>query len=274
MGNQLQRFIDETTEGARPLERAWYLAEWEAAVNGTPQAMERTRQAQAAYMRFWSDPERYQASLRYREDKAPDPETARQIHLIYLTAAQNQQDEATIEQLTELESEVRGLYTNFRARVNGEELSDNAMDQVLATSADSGQVRQVWEASKQIGVEVADQVRQLARVRNQAARRQGFRDHFHRSLTLNEIEEDQLLSIYQSLESRVESAVRRAAGTDPLGTQPAFRRARRRAPPLAPRRPLLPESPTDGRGRLRWALRRERPGGAGQRHLRRVGYGR
>ena len=38
--------------------------------------------------------------------------------------------------------------------------------------------RRAWEASKQIGAEVADQVRELARLRNQAARALGYRDHF------------------------------------------------------------------------------------------------
>jgi len=182
MSTEMQRFVDETTEQVRPLEKDYLLSEWEAAVQGTPEALARTQQAQAAYMRFWSDVGRYEAAKRYNEQAGADAELARQIRLIYLTAAQNQQDEATIDRLTALESEVRGRYTNFRGRVDGAELSDNAMDEILAKSADS------------------DQVRDLARVRNEAARRQGFRDHFQRSLTLNEIDEAQLLSLFEKLE--------------------------------------------------------------------------
>jgi peptidyl-dipeptidase A len=62
-------------------------------------------------------------------------------------------------------------------------------------------VRQVWEASKQVGQEVAELVRELARVRNEAARRQGFRDHFQRSLTLSEIDEAELVSLFEKLEA-------------------------------------------------------------------------
>ncbi|HMK09908.1 MAG TPA: M2 family metallopeptidase, partial [Anaerolineales bacterium] len=177
----------------------YYLAEWESAVEGTPARLEATQRAQADYMRFWADGERYQAARRFDEQGSADPEAARQARLIYLTAAQNQQDDATIERLTALESDVRGRYTNFRGRVDGRELSDNAMDEVLAKSTDSEEVRRVWEASKQIGQEVAALVRELARVRNEAARRQGFRDHFQRSLTLNEIDEAQLLSLFETL---------------------------------------------------------------------------
>ena len=201
MSSEQQLFVDETTEQVRPLEKDYLLSEWEAAVQGTPEALARTQQAQAAYMRFWSDVGRYEAAKRYNERAGADAELARQIRLIYLTAAQNQQDEATIVRLTSLESDVRGRYTNFRGRVDGAELSDNAMDEILAKSADSDEVRQVWEASKQVGGEVADQVRDLARIRNEAARRQGFRDHFQRSLTLNEIDEGQLLSLFEKLEA-------------------------------------------------------------------------
>jgi peptidyl-dipeptidase A len=201
MAKELQRFIDETTQAVRPLEKAYYLAEWESAIDGTPAALEATQRAQADYMRFWSDAARYETARRYDEQGDADPETARQVRLIYLTAGQNQQDEAIIDRLTSLESDVRGRYTNFRGRVDGRELSDNAMDEILLKSSDPDEVRQVWEASKQVGREVADQIRELARVRNEAARRQGFRDHFQRSLTLSEIDEGQLLSLFERLEA-------------------------------------------------------------------------
>jgi peptidyl-dipeptidase A len=213
MGNEIQRFIDDTTEQARPLEKAYTLAEWESAINGTPEALGRTQQAQAAYMRFWAEADRYEAARRYNQQAIADPLLARQVRLIYLTAGQNQQDEATIDRLTSLESEVRGLYTNFRGKVDGRELSDNAMDEVLAKSADPEEARRVWEASKQVGEQVAGQIRELARVRNEAARRQGFRDHFHRSLTLSEIDEAQLLAMFESLEAQSDGPFERLMET-------------------------------------------------------------
>jgi peptidyl-dipeptidase A len=201
MSTDKQRFIDETTQQVRPLEKAYYLREWEAAVSGTPEAMAETQKAQANYMRFWSDPDRHETAKRYDKEGDPDPLVARQIRLIYLTSARNQQDEATIERLTSLESEVRSRYTNFRARVGGKEMNDNQIDEVLKKSADDVEVRSVWEASKQVGAEVAPLVRDLARVRNDAARRQGFRDHFHRSLTLDEIDEGELMALFDKLEA-------------------------------------------------------------------------
>ncbi len=51
-----------------------------------------------------------------------------------------------------------------------------------------------WEASKQIGPEVADRVRELARLRNEAARELGYRDHFALALATGELDETRLFA--------------------------------------------------------------------------------
>ena len=194
-------FIEATTEQAKALYRAYTTAEWEAAVSGTPEANRRNQEAQTASMRFWADPERYATARRLHESgAAADPVQARCLKVIYLEAAENQQDEAIIERLTALEAAVRARYYNSRGVVGGRPVSDNELDNLLAKSADREVVQEAWEASKTIGVEVAADVRELARVRNQAARAQGFRDHFQRSLALNEIEEDTLLELFERLD--------------------------------------------------------------------------
>jgi peptidyl-dipeptidase A len=196
-------FVNTITEQARPLEKAYYLAEWEAAAEASIEAVGRVKDAQAAYIRFWSDPELFQIAKQLKKsEQVTDPSIARQLKLIYLTAGQNQQDDATIERLTELESRVRQRYYNYRGRVDGQELSDNEIDDILKASRDSGQVQQVWEASKQVGQQVAEEVREMARLRNTAARAQGFRDHFHRSLFLEEIDEQELLNLFEDLEEQ------------------------------------------------------------------------
>ncbi|HET7010338.1 MAG TPA: M2 family metallopeptidase, partial [Anaerolineales bacterium] len=201
MTSSLVSFIEETTRLAAPLEKAYNLAEWNAASLGTPEAIQAQEKAQTAYMRFWADPKRYQTAKELSASaNGVEPLLARQIRLIYLTAGMNQQDQATLEQIARVEGEIRQRYFNFRAIVDGQSLSDNRIDEILATTSDGGEARRVWEGSKQVGAEVADRVRKLARLRNQAAQAHGFRDHFHRSLTLSEIDESQLLAIFDDLD--------------------------------------------------------------------------
>ncbi|NIM92748.1 MAG: hypothetical protein GTO18_03415 [Anaerolineales bacterium] len=194
-------FVNETFSELKPLHIAHSHAIWEAATTGTEEATEREKEAQGAMMRFWADPTRFNTAddLRLKE-RTEDALLARQIQLIYLSAAKAQQDEETIEKITQLESEVRQAYYNFRAEVNGKQLTNNELDDILKKSANSEDVRKAWEAGKQIGPKVSGQVRDLARVRNQASQRQGYRDHFQKSLTLNEIDEDELMSLFDELE--------------------------------------------------------------------------
>jgi peptidyl-dipeptidase A len=157
-------------------------------------------------MRYWAEPERF-ATLRglLESGGIANPLLARQIQLAYLSSAKAQQDEETIEQISQLEAEIRQAYYNFRGEVGGQPLNDNELDQILAKSDDSDQVRSAWEASKQIGAQVADKVRELVRVRNRAARAQGYRDHFQKALTLSEINEDRLLERFSQLEKVTQS---------------------------------------------------------------------
>ncbi len=201
MSTAIDDFIQETTTALRPLHISYTTAVWEAATTGTDASNKREKEAQAVLMRFWADPERFKTARKYHEEEGlTDPLTRRTIQRIYLAAAKAQQDDESIEKITALEAEIRGHYYNFRAEVDGHSLTDNEIDHILRTSQDADEVHQTWEASKMIGELVANQTRELARVRNQAARKQGFRDHFERMLALNEIDEDHLLNLFEDLD--------------------------------------------------------------------------
>ena len=207
---ETQQFIENTVAQWRQLYIDYALADWEMAVAGTPENNQRSTEAQAAYMRFWSDPERYATAKRLLDSgAAADPLEARQLKLIYMAAAENQQDEASIERITKLEADIREIYTNYRAEVNGQSLSDNELDDLLTKSTDSAVVQAAWEASKKVGQQVAHLVRELAHARNDAARQQGYRDFFQRQLLINEIDEDQLFDLFGQLEQATEAPFQR-----------------------------------------------------------------
>lgn len=202
MSNAQKAFIQETEKGYKPLELAQTHASWNAATTGTSEASEREKKAQADVMRFWAEPERFAAAKRFLEEgEAEDALDARQIKIIYLSAARNQQDDDTISEITQLETDIRQSIYNFRSEIHGNQVNDNEIAKILAKSHNSEEVQAAWEASKQIGPVVADKIRDLARIRNKAAQRQGYRDFFEKSLLLNEIEEDHLMRLFSELEN-------------------------------------------------------------------------
>jgi peptidyl-dipeptidase A len=229
---EVETLIAETVAQLKALQTAFNLAEWEAATSGTPEANLRNQQAQAELMRFLADPARHAEFKRLHADPQgafgsgaaqADLLLARQVKLLYLITAQNQQDEATIDAVTRLEAEIRDRYYNVRGVVGGRALSDNELDHVLANTADTEEAREAWEASKQVGAEVAGRVRRLAQTRNAAARRQGFRDHFQRALELSEIEEPYLFSLFERLEAATREPFARLKARLDLGRSRHFR---------------------------------------------------
>ncbi len=72
--------------------------------------------------------------------------------------------------------------------------SDNELEDVLRTATDSATLRAAWEARKQIGGVVADDLRRLAELRNEAARANGFPDFWHQQLVLEELDPERLLA--------------------------------------------------------------------------------
>lgn len=149
MSDTIQDFIETTVAQLKVLERAYTLGDWEAATSGTPEANQRMREAQSAYIRFLADPARHQtAKHMHQSGAAADPLVARQIKLLYLLTAAQQQDAATTEALTALEADVRDRYYNFRGAVGGRKLSDNELDDILSKTHDSALAQEAW-ASRQ-----------------------------------------------------------------------------------------------------------------------------
>ncbi|MEK7324797.1 MAG: M2 family metallopeptidase [Chloroflexota bacterium] len=200
MPSQPEQFIEEVTAAWRRLEAGFYHAEWDVATTGAPDATERFTRARIALKRYFANPERYSTAKALHEAGSADPALARQLKLIYLECVKHQGDDAGVKQLAELEAKLDGAYANFRAEYKGQRVSDNEIDDVLADSRSSDDARQAWEAGKRIGPLVADTIREAARLRNRMAQAFGFRDHFVKALAVEEIEETDLLALFDRLD--------------------------------------------------------------------------
>ena len=141
------------------------------------------------------------------------------------------------------------------ARVN-----DNEIRQILRDSDDVAERRAAWEASKTVGAAVADDVRELARLRNAAAHSLGYRDWFALSVATSEMDEDKLMATLDDADrATAEPFARWKAELDErLAARFGLRRRRARA--VALRRRVLPGGPGRGRRRPRHVPRGRRSG--------------
>ncbi len=132
----------------------------------------------------------------------------RQVEILYKTFAGRQGDEETLRRIEELEAEANAIYGNHRGLVRGQEASENELREILRASDDSTLRREAWEASKSVGREVEGVVRELARLRNELARAEGYENHYARSLELQEIEGAELDRLMDGLEEETDTPFR------------------------------------------------------------------
>lgn len=211
MTDAIYAAIQNTVARVRELYIDSNLSEWNAATTGTPEALDHAAKARGDWMRFWANADAYQQYKNWDASGAAgdDSQLARMVHLLHLDYANGQRDTATIDEMTELARVLDDAYTNFRAEVNGDRLTANAIVGVLRSETDSAKRQAVWEGSKAIGPLVADQIRRLAELRNEAARNMGY-DNFHQmSLTLNELDSDWLFEMLDDLAAKTDEPFRR-----------------------------------------------------------------
>ncbi|HET6762501.1 MAG TPA: M2 family metallopeptidase, partial [Longimicrobiaceae bacterium] len=119
----------------------------------------------------------------------------RQLTLLDHDFTRSQLPEATLEDLVRRSTELEGTFTRFRATLGGERVTNNRILDVLTTETDSAVRREAWEASKQIGREAAEPLRELVRRRNAAARELGYADYYAMELALQEQDETRLFAV-------------------------------------------------------------------------------
>ena len=132
--------------------------------------------------------------------KIPDAQLARQVNLMYLAYLEKQVPPDLLKKITAKANAVEQSFNVYRAKVDGQEVPDSKVRSTLKESADSALRQKVWEASKGVGAVVEADLKELVKLRNEAATKLGFK-HFHEMmLTLNEQDGPALLKLFDDLD--------------------------------------------------------------------------
>ena len=179
-------------ERIRPLTNARNVAWWQLNVEATEENERKRVEATLAYWNVLAETEPFAAVHEARAQDG-DPLRRRKLDVLYYLMLPRQIPPTMRERVAELEASVGGRFARHRGVVRGEEIDDIGIRKILRESDDSLERKEAWEASKTVGAEVAGDVRELARLRNEAARSLGFRDWFAMSIATSEMDEERLL---------------------------------------------------------------------------------
>src|SRR5206468_5671671 len=79
--------------------------------------------------------------------------------------------------------------------------ADSKVRAILKDSKDSSQRQKAWEASKEVGKVVEADLKELVKLRNEAATKLGFKNFHVMMLTLNEQDGAELIKLFDDLDA-------------------------------------------------------------------------
>lgn len=202
MTEQARKFVKDHERRLRPLDVAANRAWWDANTSGKAEDFARKVETQNRIDEALADPKVFAElkALKEHRKKIDDPLLARSIDVLYLLYLEKQVDTALLKKIVAKANAIEEQFNKFRARVDGREMTDNEVRQALKTSTNSERLQAVWEASKAVGAEVSGDLKELVRLRNQAAVKLGFKNFHALQLYLNEQDGEQLLKLFDELD--------------------------------------------------------------------------
>ncbi len=205
----------------RPLETAANHAWWNANVDASEETQRRRADADVAMSDALADADTFAAIRGARAEKGLDAVTARALAVLEEAHIPHQVDPELRRRIIDEQSSIESRFARHRGSIDGEPVDDNAILAVLRKSDDTAHRRAAWEASKTVGAEIARDVRELARLRNDAARRLGYRDHFAMALATTEYDEKRLFATLEEVDliTREPFRVMKAELDDVLATR-------------------------------------------------------
>lgn len=192
---------DAYVEQFRPLfiesSRAW----WEANTTGHPEAFERRKSAETKLVELHSDRGVF-AKIKALKDSGSvkDAVLARELDVMFRSFLPGQADPELQKQIVALETEVEHLFNTHRSLVDGKSLTENDVREILSTTKDFSAAEAAWKGYMEVGAKIDPKLRQLVSLRNELARKLGYRDYYAFRLALQEIDENELIRLFDELD--------------------------------------------------------------------------
>ncbi len=207
MKTDLQNFIKKFEDTIKPLMKEYSTAAWNAEISGKPEDYEKVEALSIRYSKVFTNKDDF-ALLKKIKDAGgvKDSLLDRQLQVLFNSYQRNQVDEKKLEEIIGMETAITQKYNTYRAVVDGDTLTDNEIEGILAESADNAKLEKVWSAHKNIGPVVAEDIVALVKKRNAVAKDLGYKNYHEMSLTLSEQDPAEIEKLFNELDDLTRDA--------------------------------------------------------------------
>ncbi len=201
---EMKTFIEDYVAAVKPLEKQANLADWDASITGDKAKYKEAADIEIKLTKIHSNKADFKKIKGFLKENIKDPILKREMEILYETFAPNQGDPALLKEIIEKQSAVEQKFNTFRATLDGENVPDNELKDILKTETkDMTKRKLAWEATKQIGADVAPDIIALAKLRNQLAKSLGYDNYFQMSLALSDLSDNELVGLFDQLDDMI-----------------------------------------------------------------------
>lgn len=148
----------------------------------------------------------YEQLLEWKNDSFDDMLLERQLDVLIRSFKENQIPQDLAEKIARIEDEMMEDYAHFRPEIEGKQLTENEIREILTKENDPEIRKQAWGASKELGVVLAPKILKVVRLRNEAAQSLGYSNYFDMQLDLQEVDKKWLMETFDDLADRSSEA--------------------------------------------------------------------
>ncbi|MCG3136477.1 MAG: hypothetical protein HJJLKODD_00310 [Phycisphaerae bacterium] len=199
---KFKQLRDTYLEKYTPLFKAANLAHWQANLSGKDEDFTALKKAEQLVADLQSDPQVF-AQLKTLKDsqEIKDPVLARELLMMYNTFLPKQADPELNKRIIELQADVSQIFNTHRGKVQGKDSTENEIRAILSDSPDTALAKEAWTAYMEVGRKAQPKLKELVQLRNQVARKLGYRDFFAMQMELQEFSEAELLKTFDELDA-------------------------------------------------------------------------
>jgi len=201
-GKEFQAVHDAYLAKYKALVIASNQAWWDASLSGADADFQRRKDAENALVELHSDPTTFAKIKSLRAGgEVTDPVPKRQLDVMYRTFLPYQADAELSKRIVALGADVDQIFNTHRSLVDGKELTENEVRDILAGSKDSGLAEKAWNGYMAVGGKVEAKLKELVKLRNQVATKLGFKNYFAMQMVIQELDEAELFKTFDELDA-------------------------------------------------------------------------
>ncbi len=204
---EFTQFVENHVNVVKKLNDDYALAFWNANATGEQKYYDEMRANELKIRTVYSNKKDFEFLKKIKETGTiTDTIQKRELILLYNSYLSNQIDSTLMKEMVKLSTDITNKFNTFRPILNGKEVTDNQILEILKNEKNNSKRKQAWEASKQVGKVIEPDLIKLVKIRNQMAVKLGFKNYYEMSMTMAEQNADEVVAIFNKLKESTDSA--------------------------------------------------------------------